>query len=124
MWAAQTGFPVTESLAHGRRVTRLFGLPDSRRLLTDSEEGNVRLWKLPDFVRVPPWLGGLAEALAGKRDDGRGDTSPFRKTVSVHFANWQNPARSARRTPAGGAGTCSTGCRIPPTVLLPRAVDA
>ena len=57
---------------HHRMVTSLAWLPDSRRLMTGSQDGKIRLWKLPEIDSVPSWLPDLAEALAGKRDDGKG----------------------------------------------------
>jgi hypothetical protein len=53
-------------------VTSLAWLPDSRRLLTGSSDGTIRRWTLPELDLVPDWLPALAEALAGKREDGRG----------------------------------------------------
>ncbi|MFO1500752.1 MAG: protein kinase [Verrucomicrobiota bacterium] len=72
VWDATTGFPVTEPLSHRTIVSCLAWLPDSPRLLTGSYDGTVRLWRLPEFKSVPAWLPELAEALAGKQDDGHG----------------------------------------------------
>lgn len=72
VWNAATGFPITDPLTHQGVVSSVAWLPDSRRLVTASHDGTVRRWQLPELEAAPPWLTGLAEALAGKRDDGHG----------------------------------------------------
>jgi WD40 repeat protein len=72
IWDARTGYPVTERLMHQGTVTSVIWLPDSQRLLTSSADGRVRIWPLPETESPPEWLPDLAEALGGKRDDGKG----------------------------------------------------
>lgn len=81
IWDAQSGFPVTEPLRHRDAVTCLSWFADNKRLLTGGKEGTVRIWRRPEVEVIPEWLPQLAEALAGKQDDGKGG----RTAISTAF---------------------------------------
>ncbi len=90
VWNARTGEPVPSRLRHRNHVTRVRFSPDSRMLLTASEDGTARIWSTRDWR---PWLdplvhiGGVLDAVW--HPDGR-------RLLTSSFAGavwWEMPGR-------------------------------
>ena len=76
IWDSRTGFPLTEPFDHGAAVNCLLWLPDSRGVLAGGMDWNVWRHEVSHGGATPAWLPDLAEALAGRRDEGGGRTAP------------------------------------------------
>src|SRR5439155_3974344 len=63
-----TGFPISEPMAHGDRVTCAEFSADGRWVVTGSADHHARIWEAPaSDAPVPSWLPELAEAVGGLR---------------------------------------------------------
>lgn len=97
LWDARTGYLLSEPFPHPHHVTAVDFSRDGRRLLSVSKHGTLRIDELTlPPIPVPTWLCDLAEAVAGKRVDERGDAEPVKRQA---FTTVLNPAAGAPPIP-------------------------
>lgn len=84
LWDAATGLPIGNWMRSQGALKRVAFSPQGDRVVTSSRDGTVRLWPVEVApAPSPPWLPELAEAIAGRRLDSRGELH------SVPFEAWR-----------------------------------
>ena len=84
IWDTETGHPLSEPMRHSHLVSYAEFSPDGDWI--SSASVNVHLWQAPKVEgSVPAWLSSLAEGIAGRRYNSRGESEPVspKETLSI-----------------------------------------
>lgn len=70
LWESRTGRPLGARMQHDNWVLQVSFSPDSKRLITASDDGTARIWQVPEYeVRSKSTLVELAQLVSGHRAD-------------------------------------------------------
>jgi len=128
MWDALTGYAVSEPFHHDGQITGIQFSPDGKSCLSIGNSDAFRLWEVTDSPSpVPSWVCDLAEGIAGRRFNDRGEREPvpskilqelkFRatnETKTDYYSTWarwflsdrfKGPVQSTRTSELGESGS-------------------
>ena len=83
VWDVGTGLKLGDPFRHNDWVVSARFSSEGRQVITASLDGTARIWEVPVATApIPPWLGELAEAVAGQR------LNPDRISESVSWTEY------------------------------------